>query len=148
MEIVHEFTFHAVLGEFLPTGGPFGDRSVIEVKDGWVKGDRVTGRLVGPAADWLIGGADGYSQIDVRGQIRTDDGANLYIHYVGSVHVTEAAAAALFSDGETNFGDNYFYTHVRLESGAEQYQWVNRAMFVGQGRVASDGVEYEIYRLV
>ena len=50
-------------------------------------------------------------------------------------------------DGETNFGAQYWYTNVRLESGAEQYQWVNRALSVGQGRMATDGIEYEIYRL-
>jgi hypothetical protein len=148
VEIVHEFTFHAVLGEFIQVGGPFGDRAVAEVKEGWAKGDRINGRIVGPGADWLISGPDGYANLDVRGQIRTDDGANLYIHYTGSVAVTEAAAAALFSDGETSFGDHYFYTHVRIESGAEQYAWVNRTMFVGHGRVATDGVEYEVYRLV
>jgi hypothetical protein len=147
MDIVHEFTFHAVLGESIQVGGPFGDRTVVEVKDGWAKGDRITGRIVGPGADWLIVGPDGYGHLDVRGQIRTDDGANLFIHYSGSVHITEAAAAALFSDGETNFGDQYFYTHVRIETGAEQYAWVNRTIFIGQGRVATDGVEYEVYRL-
>jgi hypothetical protein len=66
---------------------------------------------------------------------------------VGRVAHLDAAAAALFSDGETGFGDQYFYTHVRIESGAEQYAWVNRTLFVGQGRVATDGVEYEVYRL-
>ena len=55
--------------------------------------------------------------------------------------------AAAAGDGETNFGAQYWYTNVRLESGAEQYQWVSRALFVGQGRMATDGIEYEIYRL-
>ena len=54
---------------------------------------------------------------------------------------------AVLGDGETSFGDRYFCTHVRLESGAEQYLWVNRTLFLGHGRIAADGVEYEIYRL-
>ena len=54
---------------------------------------------------------------------------------------------AVLGDGETSFGGRYFCTHVRLESGAEQYSWVNRTLFVGHGRIATDGVEYEIYRL-
>jgi hypothetical protein len=148
MELVHEFTFHFAFGEsFQIGGGPFGARFVGVVGEGWVKGDRINGHLVGPAADWAIAGADGYAQIDVRAQIRTDDGADLYLHYNGSLEMSEAAMAALLGDGETSFGDNYWFTHVRLESGAERYQWVNRAMFVGHGRAATDGIEYEIYRL-
>ena len=48
-------------------------------------------RLVGPAADWTVLGTDSYAPIDVRAQIRTDDGADLYIHYNGSLEVNEAA---------------------------------------------------------
>ena len=31
--------------------------------------------------------------------------------------------------------------------GETRYRWVNRTMFVGQGRATTDGVEYEIYRV-
>jgi hypothetical protein len=148
MDLVPEFTFHATLGETLMVnGGPFGARTVICVTGGWAKGDRINGQIVGSGADWALLGADGYAQLDVRGQIRTDDGADLFIHYTGSLELNEAAATAAFSDAETSYADQYFRTHVRLESGAEQYAWVNRALFVGEGRLTSNGVEYEIYRL-
>jgi hypothetical protein len=148
LEIIREFTFHAAIGETLRIGGgPAGARSVGALGEGWVKGDRINGRLVGPSADWAVFGTDGYAQIDVRAQIRTDDGADLYVHYNGSLEVNEAAMTALLGDGETSFGDNDWFTHVRIESGAEQYRWVNRTMFVGQGRATTDGVEYEIYRV-
>ena len=52
---------------------------------------------------------------------------------MGSLEMNEAVMAAAAGDGETNIGAQYWYTHVGLESGAEQYQWVNRALFVGQG---------------
>ena len=148
LDIIREFTIHFAVGEAFEIGaGPHGSRTVAAVGGGWVKGDRITGHLVGPAADWAMLGSDGYAQIDVRAQIRTDDGADLYISYNGSLELTEATMAALISDDETIFGDAYWFTHVRIESGAEPYQWVNRTMFIGQGRMASDGVEYEVYRL-
>ena len=66
---------------------------------------------------------------------------------MGSLEMNEAVMAAAAGDGETNIGAQYWYTHVGLESGAEQYQWVNRALFVGQGRKATGGTEHEIYCL-
>src|SRR5215831_13951320 len=99
MELVREFTFHVSVGETMRVGGgPFGDRSVGSIGDGWVKGDRITGVVVGPGADWVLVGSDGYGQIDVRAQIRTDDGANLYLHYTGSMEMSKSAMRALFSD--------------------------------------------------
>jgi hypothetical protein len=95
----------------------------------------------------VIVGADGYAQIDVRAQLRTDDGADLYIHYTGSLEMNDAVMSAVQADGDTVFGDQYWWTHVRIESGAERYDWVNRTLFIGQGRIATDGIEYEIYRL-
>jgi hypothetical protein len=86
--------------------------------------------------------------IDVQAQIRTEDAPNLYIHDTGSLELNEAVMAAAAGDGETHFGAQYWYTHVRRESGAEQYQWVNRALFVGQGRMATDGIDQELYPLV
>jgi hypothetical protein len=148
VELAHEFTLHASLGDTLQMGGgPFGARVVTTVTGGWVKGSRLNGRVVGPGADWAILGADGFAHLDVRAQVRTDDGADLFVHYTGSLELTDATMAALLGDGETEFVDQYFRSHVRVESGDERYGWVNRALFVGEGRIASDGVEYEVYRL-
>ncbi|MDY7101929.1 MAG: DUF3237 domain-containing protein [Actinomycetota bacterium] len=148
MELVHEFTLHAALGEsFRIGGGPYGSRGVGTVAGGSVKGQRISGELVGPGADWVVRGTDGYAQIDVRAQIRTDDGAILYLSYNGSLELNEVTTAALAGDGSTDFGDNDWFVHLRLEAGAEQYRWVNRTLFVGRGRVVADGVEYEVHRL-
>jgi hypothetical protein len=148
MELVHEFTLRASLGEsFQIGGGPAGSRVVAEIGGGTVKGERISGELVGPGADWALLGGDGYAHVDVRTQIRTVDGADLYLHYQGSLELNEAVATALFGDGETGFGDQYWCTHLQIESGADQYAWVNRTLFVGQGRAVTDGVEYEVYRL-
>lgn len=149
MEFVHEFTLRAAVGEaFQLNGGLAGARVVAPVGDGTVSGERINGTLVGPAADWAVVGADGFAQIDVRAQIRTTDGVDLYLSYNGSLELNEVAAAALFGDGESAYGDNYWFTHVRLEAGDDRYAWVNRAMFVGQGRAVAEGIAYEVYRLV
>ncbi|MEO0871318.1 MAG: DUF3237 family protein, partial [Pseudomonadota bacterium] len=44
------------------------------------------------------------------------------------------------------FGDHYFYTNPRLETGDPRYAWVNTTFFVGQGRATKEGVAYRISR--
>lgn len=147
VDLVHELTFQVSRGESFPVGaGPFGRRVVAAVGGGWVKGDRINGAIVGPSADWAVLGGDGYYQIDVRAQIRTDDGAVLLLTYTGSLELNQAVMAAL-ADGETRFEDQYFRTHVRMESGDERYRWVNRTLFVGMGRITPGGVVYDVSRV-
>lgn len=147
MELVHEFTLTVTRGESFAVGdGPFGRRSVAAIGGGRAVGERINGELVGPGADWAVLGGDGYFQIDVRTQIRTADGAVLLLTYTGALEVNDRARKAL-AGGETGFDDQYCRTHVRLESGAERYRWVNRTLFVGQGRLTPDGIVYDIARV-
>ena len=47
-----------------------------------------------------------------------------------------------------DYGDQYFFTNPRLETGDERYTWVNESQFLGQGRlVPGPTVEYRVYRV-
>ncbi len=148
MDLVHELTFGVARGESLSVGpGISGRRFVAAVDSGWVRGERISGAIVGPSADWTVLGGDGFFQIDVRAQIRTDDGAVLLMTYTGSLEMNDRVQAAL-ADGETGFDDDHYYrTHVRMECGDERYKWVNRTLFLGTGRLTRGGAEYEVYRV-
>ena len=147
MDSVREFVFHADLGEGITIGdGPVGSRIVIPVIGGWIKGERLNGAVVGPGGDWAVFGGDGFARLDVRGQLRTDDGALVYVHYDGVLELNEATMAA-FAGGNTDYGDHYFRTSPRFETGDERYRWLNSVLFVGRGRLVPDAVEYEIYRV-
>jgi Protein of unknown function (DUF3237) len=55
----------------------------------------------------------------------------------GVVEVTEDMAAILGgASNSVDYGDQYFFTNPRLETGDERYQWVNRAHFLGEGRLS------------
>jgi hypothetical protein len=148
MELVKEALLRVELGETLNVGkGPLGHRFAVDLTGGWVKGDRLNGDVVGPGGDWAVVGRDGFNRLDVRTQIRTEDGAVIYAQYPGVLEMNAAAGKAMMSDGATDFDDQYFRTLVTLESGDERYAWVNQSVFVGRGRVWEGGVEYELYRV-
>lgn len=61
--------------------------------------------------------------------------------------MNETVSGALASGGGTGFGDQYFYTNPRIETGDERYAWLNTTFFVGEGRLRPDlGVEYRVWR--
>lgn len=146
----YEFTMHATLGPTQVVGsGPGGTRLVVPVTGGWVRGDRLAGEILPPGADWVLVGSDGFGRVDVREQVRTDDGATIFVAYEGLLEINAAVTAALADPAaETSWDDQYFRVAPRFESGSETYGWMHQALFVARGRIALDGVEYEVSRVV
>ena len=147
MDLVKVFTFSATLKPPLPIGaGPIGTRMYYEVTSGEIIGDRLRGTLLG-GGEWALIGPDGFLRIDVRLQAETHDGAHLYIQYTGLLELNEAVQAALASGSGTDFGEQYFFTNPRIETGDERYAWVNTTYFIGEGRILPGlAVEYRVSR--
>ena len=147
MKLVQECSFTATLKPPLPIGpGPIGTRMYYDVSGGEVTGERLRGRVLG-GGEWALIGPDGFLRIDVRLQVETHDGAHLYIQYVGLLGLNDAVQRALETGGGTDYGDQYFFTNPRMETGDPRYAWVNTTFFVGEGRVLPGlGVEYRVWR--
>jgi len=119
-----------------------------EVLGGEVTGERIRGRVGTGGADWVLVGPDGWGRLDVRLTIHTHDGAHLYVQYFGVIEYTDAAHAANAGEASSDYGDHYFRIAPRLETGDERYEWVNRTVFVGEGRLhPGPVVEYRVHRL-
>jgi hypothetical protein len=149
VELVHEFTFTAELKPPVAIGpGPFGDRSIFEVVSGEVTGERIHGKVGTGGADWILACPDGYGRLDVRATFHTHDGANIYVQYFGILEYTDPIIAAVSGERDSEFGESYFRTTPRLETGDERYAWVNQTVFVGEGRVlVGPTVEYRVHRV-
>lgn len=147
MNLVHECTMKAMLKPPLPVGpGPIGMRMYYEVASGDVVGERLRGTVRG-GGEWALIGPDGFLRIDVRVQVETHDGAFLYVQYVGLLEVNAAVQNALATGAGTAYGDQYFFTNPRFETGDPRYAWLNTTFFVGEGHVlAGGGVEYRVWR--
>lgn len=147
MNLVQEFTVKASLKEPLPVGtGPIGTRVYFEVTGGEVIGERIRGRVLS-GGEWALIGPDGFLRVDVRLQVETHDGAFLYIQYLGLLEMNEAVQSSLANGSGTEYGDQYFFTNPRVETGDERYEWANTTFFIGEGRILpNNSVEYRVWR--
>jgi uncharacterized protein DUF3237 len=146
VELEHAFDYRVLLGPPVPVGA---GRMFYEALGGELTGQSVSGEVLRGGGDWALVGSDGFARLDVRGQVRTHDGAFLYITYPGLIELNEPMQRALATGGETGFDDQYFRITPRVETGDERYRWMTKSAFVGRGRaIAGPGVAYEVYRVV
>jgi len=139
LPVEHIGTLTAVTTEaprVLVPDGPAGTRSIVTVTSAHLAGPRIVADMVpGTAAgDWLTVRPNGTAQLDVRLCLRTDDGADVFVHYHG--------IARTDADGTTTIR-----TAPRFETGDERYAWLNDTFAVAVGGRTADGVSYELYAL-
>ncbi|MFK8020439.1 MAG: DUF3237 domain-containing protein [Pseudomonadales bacterium] len=148
MNLVYEFSYNAMLKAPLPIGKvAAGTRVYLEVTEGVIEGERFSGKVLG-GGEWALVGSNGFTQVDVRLQGQTHDGANFYMQYGGLLESNKAVQNATNTGGKTEFDDQYFFTQPRVEIGDERYAWMNTTFFIGEGRmIEGKGVEYRVYRL-
>ena len=116
-------------------GTPVGSRWIFEVESARIDGERLHGTMKGTAnADWFVLRPDGTGTLDVRALLETDDGALVFIQYLGR---TDVAA-----------GSSTIYTAPLFETGDERYTWLNQYQGVGIGSASAEGVDYEFYAVL
>ena len=123
----------------------FGTRAIYDVTGGTLEGPRLKGKILPSGGDWILVDDRGVGRLDVRATFECDDGALIYVQYYGIVVIDPESGAA---ESETQFGDTYFMTKPRFETSAEDYQWLNDIVAVGEGRMLPNAVEYKVYQLV
>lgn len=139
---------------YIPTERKAIDSSLTVVNilpGGWVKGPRISGKIVSPAGDWIRTTPSGALRLDVRLTIETDDGAQIYMTYGGVVVGSKEAGDAL-ARGEVlnDKGMPYFITTPQFQTSSEKYNWMNQVQGVGKmvelKRAKNDAyVKYDIF---
>lgn len=149
MELQFEFMLRARLDPPIAFGpGLMGERMFFHAYEGSIEGSRLNGTLLPGGGDWLISHPSGWGVLDVRIQIKTHDGALIYGQYPGLIEMKPSTLAALQSGRATDFGDQYFRTAPRFETGDARYAWITQSLFIGQGRIMEGvGVEYPVHRV-
>ncbi|MEH6542509.1 MAG: DUF3237 domain-containing protein [Porticoccaceae bacterium] len=149
MKLKPLLTMHADLKPPVDVGpGPYGNRMIFDVIGGTFTGDKLRGTLLPSGGDWILIDEQGVGKLDVRITLQTEDGALLYVQYHGVLAMNEAVNVAIGGGKAMDFGDTYFMTQPRVETGDERYRWLNDIVAVAEGRVVDHAVEYKVYQLV
>jgi hypothetical protein len=125
------FTMHATLAPpvVIPEG-PHGTRVLVSVTGGTVTGPRVNGTLYAAGGDWVTIRKSGSAQLDVRVTLSTDDGAAIYMSYLGILGTDRVARVAPL-----------------FQTSHENYLWLNDVQAVGIGKPGVNEVTYDVYAL-
>ena len=128
--------------------GPFGTRGLAVVTGGSFEGPRLKGTVWGTGVgDWWLRGPDGVQRLDVRISFETDDGALIYVQYYG-VRRPDGGRPVPQPGEPSEYGDEYFMTNPRFETGDDRYAWLNGLVCVAEGKRAEQGVAYRVYAVV
>ncbi len=150
MKLEPLMTFRAQLKTPVSAGkGPLGTRTIFDTIGGRAEGARLSGKVLASGGDWILLDDKGTGRLDVRATVETDDGAIIYVQYFGVLEMNEKVMQGLASGKGTDYGDTYYMIQPRLETGDERYDWVNRIVTVGEGRMLpNNAVEYRVFEVV
>lgn len=149
MKLEPLMTLHADLRPPAKIGtGPYGTRLVYDITGGHFEGARLHGKVLTSGGDWMLIDAEGVGHLDVRITLETEDGARIYAQYYGVIVMNKQISSVLAKGGATDYGDTYFMSQPRYETGDARYKWLNRVMAAAEGRFAPSAVEYQVFELV
>lgn len=117
-------------------------------KGGRLDGPKLRGEFLPGSVDWVVIGADGISRLDIRGAMRTDDGALIYFESKGIAKLPPDGRARLAKGERLAFGETYLRTTPRLETSDERYAWLNGLVLVGYNELSAGRIDFRIYQVL
>jgi hypothetical protein len=123
-----------------------GHRRIVPLTGGTFNGPELRGTLIpGASADWQTILPDGTALGDVRYTLETESGDLLYVQSQGVRHGSPGVLERLGRGEDVDAGEYTFRTAVKIETGADSLEWLNKGIFVSVGGRQSGGVIYEVY---
>lgn len=152
-EVETEFLFeaHVALAEPIHVGQtPEGYRMIVNVAGGRFVGPKLNGAVMPMSgADWSRIRPDGSGALDVRMCFKTDDGAIIYVHWLGLMVFAEAEQAYALDFGKPDdpagAGRYYFRTSPQFEVADPRYAWLNTIVAISKSRTGGGGVIHRVF---
>jgi hypothetical protein len=142
------FELRAQVGEPLEIGQvPHGRRRIVEILGGTVKGPAFSAKVLPGGADWQLIQPDGFSELDTRYTLETEQGQRVYVQNAGIRHAPPDVMQKLLAGQIVDPKLVYFRTVPKFETAAPELQWLARSVFVGIGERFPAEVVVRFYRL-
>jgi hypothetical protein len=142
------FTINAELEGVTSLGRtPYGERRVIGILGGSVRGPKLAGRILPGGADWQIIRSDGAADIKARYTIETDAGALIMVTSEGLRHGPPDVIEKLLRGDNVDPRLYYFRTVMRFETADPSVDWLNRILAVARGQREPRAVRLDVYEI-
>ena len=142
------FTINAELEGVTSLGRtPYGERRVIGILGGSVRGPKLAGRILPGGADWQIIRADGAADIKARYTIETDAGALIMVTSEGLRHGPPEVIERLARGDNVDPVLYYFRTVMRFETSDPAVDWLNRILALARGQREAQAVRLDVYEV-
>jgi len=143
------FTITARIGGVTSAGDiGTGERRIIPIVGGEVRGEGLNGKILAFGADFQIVRPDSSIELEAKYALETDDGAVIYVENRGirrgpidlvqKLNRGEAVDPALI----------YFRTVPRFETGAAKYRWLMQSLFVASAARHTDRVVVDVHQVL
>jgi hypothetical protein len=142
------FSIEAELEPIMSLGrAPLGERRIVGIKGGTVRGQKLNGRVLPGGADWQIVRADGATDIQARYTIESDAGARILVDSLGLRHGPPEVIERLARGDSVDPALYYFRTAMRFETGDPSADWLNRILAVARGQRLAQAVRLDVYEV-
>ena len=91
---------------------------------------------------------DGFSELDSRYVLETDDGARITVRNAGIRHAPSDVMNRLLAGEVVDPALVYFRTHPTFETSAPQLEWLMRSIFIGVGERYPSEVVVRFWRIL
>jgi len=142
------FTIQAELAAIMNLGRtPYGERRIIDILGGTVRGPKLNGRILPGGADWQIVRSDGAADIKARYTIETNAGARIRVSSEGLRHGPPAVLERLARGDSVDPSLYYFRTVMRFETSDPAVAWLNRILALARGQREARSVRLDVYEV-
>ena len=143
------FELHAEVGKPDEVGAvPGGTRRVIPVLGGTFNGPGLKGKILPGGADHQLLQSDGFTQLEARYIIQTEQGEMIYVTNRGMRHGPADVLQRLNAGERVDPNLIYFRTAATLDTPAPRLQWMARSIFVCVGERYPTEVVVRFYRVL
>jgi hypothetical protein len=143
------FTIHAELAAIMNLGAtPYGERRIIDIVGGVVRGPKFNGRVLSGGADWQIIRADGVADIQARYTLESDTGSRVLVSSEGLRHGPKEVLEALAKGDKVDPSLYYFRTVMRFETSGADTDWLNRILAIAYGQREARAVRLDVYEVL